>query len=218
MFYRAEELASHGFVVVAIDAEDAPYSLDPNLAVLPGTYYEPFGGQFAGRVKDALGVIDHLPAWNQHDPLLAGRLAPDTVGMLGWSMGGATAMEVARTHPHCRAVINLDGGTPHDYLRAGDSKALLFVSAGNNTWRDFPQAIREFVESLPGDAVYFRIRNANHGHLNEWHWWGERRLVVRELTRRAITSFFQKQLQGVDDGFFDVLESEYPDVFDHVQR
>jgi hypothetical protein len=116
----------------------------------------PWGGPCAGRVKDAVSVINRLPGWNQADPIFAGRLAPDRAGILGWSMGG---------------------------------------------------------------AIDFRIRDANHGHLNQWHWWGnDRRLRTRPLTLRAITSFLKKHLQDVDDGFFDVIEAEYPEVYDFVRR
>lgn len=214
---KAEDLASHGFVVVGLEHADPSYSLQPDLAGAVGTPYEPFAALLISRVKDAHGVLEQLDRWNREDGLLAGRLDPDQVGMFGFSAGGATSIEVAQAHPQCKAAVNLDGGVPHDYLRAGYSKAALMIGNGEAGW-DHHRVLREFVESLSKDACFFRISGTTHGNFGDYGWFVKKNARVGTLTKCSVTSFFNKHLRGVDDHFLDNPASEYPEVIDFVRR
>jgi dienelactone hydrolase len=214
---KAEDLASHGFVVIGLDAADTLYSLQPDLAGAMGMLYEPITAFLVSRVKDAVGVLEQLDRWNRGDSLLAGRLDPENVGMFGFSAGGITSIEVARQHPQCKAAVNLDGGVPYDYVRPGYSKAVMIIGNGEAGW-DHHRVLREFVESLPKDAYFFRVSGTTHGYFGDYLWYRIRNLRVGTLTKRSVTSFFNKHLRGVDDHFLDNPASAYPEVIDFVRR
>jgi predicted dienelactone hydrolase len=124
---QAEELASHGFVVVGIDH---PY--DTELTIFPdGRAAWTTVGDFLDftseaalqatvqtteawlriRVADVRFVLDELERRNRSDPqhLLTGRLDTTRVGVLGHSFGGAVAAEVCLLDPRFKAGIDFDG-------------------------------------------------------------------------------------------------------------
>src|SRR5262249_27570773 len=110
----AVELASHGYVVVAIDHIDCYGSVFPDgTRVLRGF---PFGNvinnsgiYLSNRFRDIQFVLGELRQFAQTDPVLANRLDLDHVGIMGWSFGGGTAAEVCRTNNQIKAAVFLDG-------------------------------------------------------------------------------------------------------------
>lgn len=108
-----EELASHGYVVVAIDH---PYA---GATVLPGgralsTGDDPRGEEASGTrvdelARDARFLLDALLDPSGALARFAGRIDAGRVGMLGHSLGGAAALEAARLDPRFRACADLDG-------------------------------------------------------------------------------------------------------------
>ncbi|MBE7499469.1 MAG: hypothetical protein HS113_04010 [Verrucomicrobiales bacterium] len=217
---KAEDLASHGFVVFGMEHYDSLYSLEPDGAGVIGPYFEPVDALRTARVKDALGVIEHLDRWNREDPLLAGRLDPERVGMFGFSAGGGTSVEIAQRYPQCQAAVSLDGAFSHDTLRPGCSKAIMGIvrDTGGIALHELRGAIREFVESLPNDAYFFRVSGTTHGNFGDYGWFISKNARVGTLTKRSVTSFFNKYLRGVDDHFLDDPGSEYSEVMDFVRR
>jgi pimeloyl-ACP methyl ester carboxylesterase len=131
--FLAQELASHGFLVVGIDH---PYASDPT--VFPDgrvvhtrlTGFLDYGSdaalkaglaivddQLRIRAADVRFTLDELERWDRSDPhgFLTGRLDLARVAVCGHSFGGAVAAEVCATDPRLKAGINLDGfifGTP----------------------------------------------------------------------------------------------------------
>jgi predicted dienelactone hydrolase len=124
---QAEELASHGFVVVGIDH---PYGTDLTVfpdgraarttlgEVLDCSSDEAFAAseraaeaELRVRAADVRFVLDELERLNESDPegALTGRLDTARVGVFGHSFGGAVAAEVCRADARFKAGINLDG-------------------------------------------------------------------------------------------------------------
>ena len=124
---QAEELASHGFVVVGIDH---PFGSD--LTIFPDgrmvrtklpdipdfTSAEAFKesirtaeSQLGIRAADVRFVLDELERLDRSDPhgLLTGRLDTSRVGIFGHSFGGAVAAEVCLLDSRIKAGVNLDG-------------------------------------------------------------------------------------------------------------
>ena len=111
------ELASRGFIVVAVDH---PYSqtvsLFPDESVIMANAA---GSNLATDealnlvlnvwIEDTTSALDHLSELNENDPVLAGAFDLDHVGAFGHSFGGATAANVSLVDDRVLAAINMDG-------------------------------------------------------------------------------------------------------------
>ena len=139
-----EELASHGYLVVAID-----HTHDADYVEFPGGRVESFaitgdlddaliGKALAVRTADTRFVLDQLTALNAgHNPDAGRRRLPPTLtgsfdlpstGMLGHSLGGATAAAAMRADRRLRAGVNLDGSLLPPATAGTDRPFLLFGS------------------------------------------------------------------------------------------
>jgi alpha-beta hydrolase superfamily lysophospholipase len=162
-FYSAlaEEVASHGFVVIGLDHpfQVAAVALDGLVAVYPG---DPPLGQAAEvtparideRVADITFVLDMLADEAPGLEPLAGHMDLSRIGIMGHSNGGVAAAE-ACADPRIDACLNIDGqlaggpfsarpdpvppSKPFMYLTKESmlhpSLAALFEAAGTDTFR-----------------------------------------------------------------------------------
>lgn len=169
-----QELASHGYVVVALDHTDAAA-----VTVFPDGEVRPFDlSRFGIRpdqvqqsnalllphwMRDQRRVYDALAEWNQTDPLLARRLDLSRIGSLGHSFGGVTAVEWCRLDPRCRAAANLDGGWATTMPPHGTTKPLLLISAQASS--GLPVAMRHWallMQRSAGHPLWLELPNSNH--------------------------------------------------------
>jgi len=145
----AEQLASHGYIVVGIaHTYTAFVSAFPDGRVIPQLRaanpsnpvlgdeppydklqhtWEKAQAVLAVTSADALFVVDCLSALNASDPLLAGKLGLERVGIFGHTLGGATAVEAAARDPRIKAAAALEGNL-WNMLYLGIPAPLLFVS------------------------------------------------------------------------------------------
>jgi dienelactone hydrolase len=134
---QAEELASHGFLVVGIDH---PYSSE--VVIFPDgrkvqsainhfspTDLTPNQVELSIRVADVHFVLDQLESLNGNDSenIFTNRIDLTRIGILGHSFGGAVASEVCLTEPRAKAGINLDGFIYGKSLSDGFGKPFLFL-------------------------------------------------------------------------------------------
>lgn len=138
-----QELASWGYVVVALDHTDAaavtvfpdgtaryydlarlgvPAGVEPDEAVMTARVLPVW-------VADQRFAYGALGAWDARDPVLAGRLDLARVGSFGHSFGGATALEVCRVDARCRAAADLDGGLYGALLTEPAVRPLLLLTS-----------------------------------------------------------------------------------------
>jgi predicted dienelactone hydrolase len=109
-----EDLASHGFVVVALNhpCDVGAVALAAGaVAVLPAPARpgrERTAARVAERVADLRFALDRLAEVHAADSPLAGRLDLGRVGALGYSLGGIAAQARAAS-AHLAACANLDG-------------------------------------------------------------------------------------------------------------
>ena len=119
-----QDLASRGFIVVAIGYDDpACTGVSRSAGDAPATNID-FSSQAAfdntlgiahqkiDRVaKTASKVIDALEVLDRGDPngRFRGRLDLDRIGVVGYSLGGAIAMQLCWLDDRLRAAVNIDG-------------------------------------------------------------------------------------------------------------
>ncbi|GAA3618081.1 lipase [Nonomuraea rosea] len=108
-----EDLASRGYVVVAID-----HTYDAGAVQFPGGRVETVrpgldeNGAYSVmkvRIADTKFVLDQLIANRSLPKGLAGSLDLDRIGMFGHSLGGSTAAQAMANDSRIKAGINLDG-------------------------------------------------------------------------------------------------------------
>lgn len=178
----AEDLASHGYIVVGFDA---PYrSLVTVLADgrivsrLPAYNVENANGNLddplvarllAMWIADTTFVVDRLGSLNR-DPSsrFRGHLDLQRLGMFGHSFGGATALEFCRHDSRCRAAVDLDGIPFGSVVHNGLTVPAMFVLSDHSREMGDPSSARVLAEiqaiydRLPPGRLYVAIRGANH--------------------------------------------------------
>jgi dienelactone hydrolase len=212
---QAEELASHGYIVVGIDHLDCMVSVFPNGTVV---YSGPFGSfeeWGRSRIADARFVLDQLAAMNQTDPLLAGRMDLRHVGIYGHSNGGVTAAEVCRSDDRFQAAVLLDGyvsysTSPTNQLRlSGLQKPFLALfnteGTGDPLLLQLSRSDGFSCQILPSVHATF---TSGPSVINPTPSYREASQTIRALLR----SFFDKYLKGQDDHVLDAPSLRYPMV------
>jgi predicted dienelactone hydrolase len=179
----AEDLASHGYVVVGFDA---PYR--STITVFPDgrviaraakNNVELAGGpqqvQLATKLaqtwsSDMSYVLDRLKQLNDSDPAhrFTGRLDLEKIGAFGHSLGGATVLQFCHDDSRCKAGIDVDGLPLGDIAREGVSKPFMFVLSDHSKepqteTRPVMTNIHSIYDRLPGDQrLWISIQGADH--------------------------------------------------------
>jgi dienelactone hydrolase len=212
---QAEELASHGYIVVGMDHVDCMISVFPNGTVVYSGHVVSFEDLFRSRREDARFVLDQLAGMNQTDPLLAGRMDLQRVGIYGHSNGGVTAAEVCLHDDRFRAAVLLDGyvsyaTSPTNVLRQfGLQKPFLAMfnteGSGDTLLLSLSQSNGFSCQILPSIHNTFSSRLSVTDPTQSYR---EASRTIRALLR----SFFDKYLKGQDDHVLDAPSIHYPMV------
>ncbi|MCK2243839.1 MULTISPECIES: hydrolase [unclassified Crossiella] len=228
----AEDLASHGYVVLSVDhTYDAGAVRFPDGRVIRGNRPQvPTEAQRAEelrvRVADLRSTLNHV---STAATPFRGRLDLSRVGTLGHSMGGATAAEAIRTDPRFRAGVNLDGGFWDGAANNGVPAPFLLLSTGApdyptfTAWKASHRSWgRHF--ALTGAAHYSATDLTQFADLS-----GARELLrdrpalyttlfgdtpgsrTTQLNRVYTQAFFQQHLYGVPNPLLDAPSPAYPE-------
>ncbi|WP_328967329.1 alpha/beta hydrolase family protein [Streptomyces sp. NBC_00239] len=228
----AEELASRGYVVAAVDhAYEASAATFPGGRMLPCLAcekteqtgdYRPVSD---GRAKDVSFLLDrltgHRPAW-RHAELIDRR----RIAMAGHSIGGASAAATMAVDRRVRAGVDMDGSlmTPVPATGLGGRPFLLLGAANTKpgddvSWdRDWPL--------LDGWKRWITFAGSAHFTFTDFPALADQlglpdpdaplpgaRSV--ELTRRYVTAFFDQHLKGRPQPILDGPVADAPEVGFH---
>ena len=245
--YKVEELASHGFVVVGMDHRDTFMSVFPDGKLVSGqAIKEPTDGAslstlmtpLLDRVADAQVTLDEVARMNAEDPEWAGRLDLDRIGVLGFSIGGATAAQLCKLEPRCRAGLGMDGLFIDPQLLATPlDKPFLFLrsdTAEVNLPNGPPDDRLPIIEAMIHDGYFIQISGTVHWSYSDVPllaspaafragFGSPRHPVltgarVNQITAAYVLAFFRKYLRGTDDHLLDGPPPEFPEVLKYVKR
>lgn len=182
----AEDLASHGYIVVGFDA---PYRTSavvfPDGRIVRRTAEnnpelcaeQPLARQdrcvsklLAAWTADIAFVLDRLKRLNEADTSgrFTGRLDMARVGVFGHSFGGATAAQFCRDDSRCKAAIDVDGQPFGSVVQTGLRQPFMFLmsdhgQASDAVSRQIMANIQSTYDHLPPESrVHVAIRGANH--------------------------------------------------------
>ena len=184
----AEDLASHGYVVVGFDA---PYRtavvVFPDGRIItrapennPETVAGPEQDNLINKLlsswcTDMGFVLDHLKQLNASDPngRFTGRLDMKRVGVFGHSLGGATAAQFCHDDPRCKAGIDVDGAPYGSVIHDGLHQPFMFLLSDHSDTSDadgrqIDANIRSIYSRLPPvGRLRIAIRGANHFNFSD---------------------------------------------------
>jgi len=182
----AEDLASHGYVVVGFDA---PYRTgrvvfpdgrvmgrteqnNPEVCVVPDrTQMERCVSRvLTAWTGDIAFVLDRLARLNASDSSgkFTGRLDTARVGVFGHSLGGAVAAQFCHDDSRCKAGIDIDGAPHGSVIRDGLTQPFMFVLSDHGDESDsasiqIKSDIQSIYERIPLDRrLRVAIRGAFH--------------------------------------------------------
>jgi dienelactone hydrolase len=171
-----DDLASRGYVVVAPDHLPDAFAVEyPNGRVVEGDYGRPLDPvtigeqELAGlvelRAADVSFVLSRTLALGSGDKgFLSGHVDRRRVGVLGHSLGGATATRVAMLDRRFDAAVNIDGSLFGDWVAdTGDRTPFLLLAAEGGIGSVFgEQSLCPYMEGLRGPRFAFELGDALH--------------------------------------------------------
>ena len=168
------DLASRGYVVIALSApyESAVTVLAGGHVVGQTTHPDVMGPPphpaierlINIRAADASFVLDQLSRLTQLDPRspLAGHLDLQHVGIIGHSIGGATAVQVIATDPRFKVAVNLDGKLFGAQSAAHLNRPLLWIQSDGPQTAEYTQGRDRLLSRLRDGGAVTTILGSVH--------------------------------------------------------
>jgi pimeloyl-ACP methyl ester carboxylesterase len=239
--YLMEELASHGYVVVAIDhTYGALVTVFPDdRVVLQKTDIlerdqsdEEFNrsantliGVWAGDVQF---ILDQLEAMNDGDleSLFTGRLDLERVGIFGHSTGGGNAVQVCWLDPRCKAGLALDAWLEPvslDVLDEGLDQPFMFLWSEGWGSDENKGRFQSLYQGLRGDAYQLEIEGTRHYDFSDLPllsplspWFGLKGPIDGErvlgIINEYVVAYFDRYLKNIENDLLNGPSSDYPEV------
>ncbi|MEO8448610.1 MAG: hypothetical protein ABI647_02395 [Gemmatimonadota bacterium] len=251
--FTTEQLASHGYVVVSVEHPGFAkvgvfpdgYRFAPDTLQFPnptGNMRDDVQGSwgylndpvFGIWVKDAQFALDKVEELNRAvDSPLRGRLDLEHVGALGWSFGGATAVQLTRTDPRVQAAVDQDGQLFGDVRDLGTSRPVMLLHntsdplAGQKP--ENQAAMKEAVEQVrawdrvlkeksTNDWYTIEIAKTTHGNFSDltlFYPAGPDQIDPRrahEIINAYTLAFFDRYLRGTSSDLLKEPSAAFPEV------
>lgn len=245
----AEDLASHGYVVVSFDAPyrtvvtafpDGRVALRNTQSDFDSMPYEV--GEKAATlvmgvwVEDVKFVLQRLKELNLNDPSgrFEGRLDLQRIGIVGHSLGGATAAQFCHDDAQCKAGIDIDG-IPFGTVVQESLRQPFFFILSDHRKESGPEApivankMESIYRKLPAETRWqVMVDGANHFSFSDQMFTKSPVMILAlqtigvtgtlkkrrgiEIADSCVHTFFDVYLKGAPTGQLSSLPSQYPEV------
>lgn len=245
----AEDLASHGYVVVSIDA---PYrtvvtafsdgrvltrNAQSDFDSMPYAVAEKSATQAMGVwVEDVKFTLYRLGELNANDPSgrFKGKLDLQRVGIVGHSLGGATAAQFCHDDGQCKAGVDIDGIPFGSVVQESLHQPFFFILSDHRK-ESGPEApfvegkMESIYNKLPVETRWqVMIDGANHFSFSDQMFTKSPVMIKAlqtagvmgvlekrrglEIADDCLHTFFDVYLKGAPTGYLTALASRYPEV------
>jgi len=214
--YLAEDLASRGYVVAAVDhtheataVEFPDGRLEKSVFGSHLTKYTrsdagSLGLAVAVRLDDLRFVLNEMARLNAtRGGDFSGRLDLTRIAMVGHSLGGLTTLRALESEPQFKAGILLDGLTPPHFAKPIEQPVLNLV-VGHQSWNDDDCRVWD---ALHGPRAAVNLPGAEHIALSDTVWilrghvkTGTTPEAMITATRDYVAAFLDTNLRGKDLG------------------
>ena len=250
--FQTEQLASFGYVVVSADHAGFSdtvlfpdgYRFQADQLLMP----KPTGvlrddalkswewlerDVFSTWTADASYVLDKIEELERTPgQLFHKRLDLARIGMMGWSFGGATAVQMSKDDRRVKAAIDQDGQLFGDVWQKGTKRPVMLMHHGNEDKPPKPEDAavmkelmamtrersRVFLERSSHDRYEITLAKTQHGHFSDFLLFIPPRadeLTARrahEIVTAYTMAFFDKYLRGRDSELLKAASDKYPEV------
>jgi hypothetical protein len=201
----AEELASHGYVVLAPDHPDCHKTEFPDGRYLAGAS----SGDTGGRLLDFQFLLDEVERLDAGDPFFGARLDLNRIGIYGLIYGGMVA-EVCRRDARVKCAALLEAENLQ-VPAAGLQKPFL---AMNHTGSPRLAQSQNLFTKASADAVWLQVSGADRFTFSDAAWgsqipWGRKPALAIDA---CLVWFFDTLLKGQEPAF-----PAHPELI-HVNR
>ncbi len=219
---QLEELASHGYIVAAINHAygAAVTELNDGRVVGPTPAFT-LDGAVPIWSQDQIFVMDKLEELNAHDPegLFTNHLNLEQLGVFGQSLGGSAALRTCFIDARCEAGASGDGPAFDGVFEQGLEQPFMQLLADGHVYVD-----QAFFTHVTGPFYEVRVESFQHMNFGDFPLWPNVDSVVEagwlsstdggrsvELTRAALLAFFDRYLKG-EDGTLEAALGAYPEI------
>jgi len=160
------------------------------------------------------------------------RLDLSRIGMMGWSFGGAAAVQMSKDDRRVKAVVDQDGQLFGDVWVKGTKRPVMLMHNGGEEKPPKPEDAevmkgltamtkerdRSFLNRSTGDRYEVTIAKTQHGHFSDFLLFFPPRTGEMDARRAHdmiisyTLAFFEKYLQGRDGDLLDGPSDRYPEV------
>jgi dienelactone hydrolase len=230
--FLTEQLASHGYVVVSADHP----GLSPMVVFPDGSRFQPDTLNVpppptGNQRDDALAYESYLdrdvfPTWTTDASLVLDKLEEldrtpgqpfferldlTRIGMLGWSFGGATSLQMSKDDPRVKAAMNYDGTLFGDVRETGTHRPVMLMDNGAEGGYD------AFLDRSTADWYEVSIANTNHSHFSDLPLFSTPQPRddvdrVHEIINAYTLAFFDRYLLGRDSELLAGPSAAHPEV------
>lgn len=225
-----EDLASHGYIVVAVNSPNSALTSFPDghIRVATDTEDEAIITKYNQEAADDLTfVAKHLRELDSNSRLpLAGRIAFNRIGCFGHSAGGAASIQTGIQTPQVAAAIDLDGSARGEDYKRPISKPMMIVSSSFYPEKD--RTLETTWANLPKGSYKVEIDNVAHSSFSDYI------LIMRsmgiyqsgdgdnpnpmdanraiQITRKLVKTFFDTNLKQADPKQINKISKKYREV------
>jgi dienelactone hydrolase len=176
------------------------------------------------RKGDVLFLLDQMEQLYNSEGFFEGKLDVSQIGILGWSFGGATALEACIADHRIKAGVNLDGTPYGELFNTGQKISQPLMLIRSDSEDEMEDIIGHMIaETTVNESYAYIIRDASHTNFWDFplffrvykyfgYWDSIDPLRLLEINSQYIRAFFDQHLLGVETGLLKEPSSMFPEV------